>query len=929
MPTRFSKEEWRNILELASMAVKYSAAERRAFLERAGSNSGLIEQVLLLTEAYEAPPAVVDRVSSTIGHFTITQRIGRGGMGEVYLARDVELQRQVAIKFLSPSLQGMEGAGERFLNEARTASALNHPNIVTIHEVIRLPDGVAIVMELVDGSPLRELCSTPVGIDRQLRLGRQIAAALAEAHSAGIVHRDIKPANVMVTADDRVKVLDFGLARQSRPEDSAGSSLSGTFAGTWRYMSPEQIGSQEVSSASDIFSLGLVLYELATGRHPFEAPSPFETMQAILDRNAEPPSRWNAQISRQHEELILAMLSKDATARPSAREIVLALSAIETGSEPLLVSRPLRIRNAIWATCIAAVVVAVGAWWLTRPASPRLQIAQVTSLVAENRATAAAISPDGAYTAYANVDGVQIRSSQTGETTILRGPKQFVVDQLAWFSKGGRLVASGFSASTNQRSIWSISITGDEPLLVRNDARHGVPSPDGLHIVYLSGDSSSIWVVGATGAEARQILKAPEDDTFTLAFWSADSKRLGFQRRHYAGPAGNISAKGSAQFRRSLELYDLEQNAVAGVVEDLWVDSSSTMPDGRILLLCSDEKSEEAFTNIWELRSDSAIGWKSGSLRHVTGPLEQKRDSIGAMSATADGKKILFLRQTSQNAISVGDFKNSPPRLSDIRRLTFDEKSNYPHAWTADSTAVIFESDRNGTWDVFQQRMDQRVAETIVATPKRWDVLPQMAPDGKTVLYAMSSPGQNPGPYSLMRVSLRGGAPEPLPMDGALDEFRCTAGGCVLRSTQEQKSYVFYELDASRGKGRELARTQWMPGIVGDWGLSWDGKQLAIPNHDSRSAKIRVLDLRGQRPETTIDIAGLSDLGVVAWAADGSGWFVSVQTSVGSRMTFVGKDGKVTPLGDIQGWAAPSPDGRKVAFLNRVTSANAWLITFE
>jgi hypothetical protein len=183
-----------------------------------------------------------------------------------------------------------------------------------------------------------------------------------------------------------------------------------------------------------------------------------------------------------------------------------------------------------------------------------------------------------------------------------------------------------------------------------------------------------------------------------------------------------------------------------------------------------------------------------------------------------------------------------------------------------------------------------------------------------------------------MRVPVEGGTPEEVPIGGPLDEFRCALDRgkrCVLRTTVRGEYYAYYDLDPLRGKGRELARTKWIPGILGDWDVSPDGKHVAIPNHDSRDARIRVVALEAgpnDSRERELVLPGLTDIRGLVWAADGQGWFVSVDTTVGNRLLYVYQDGQFRSLGDIQGWAVPSPDGRRVAFLDRIVATNAWMI---
>jgi Tol biopolymer transport system component len=939
MSESFSNEQWRNILELADAAAKVPKHERLAFLESAGSDPDVIREVLVLTDEFEQPAKPTDRVRTKIDHFIIIKHIGRGGMGDVYSARDLELERTVALKFINPESLGLEGAGERFIREARTASALNHPNIVTIHGVIRAESTVAIVMELVEGTPLRQMCGAPLPIRQVLHIAQQVADAMAAAHAAGVVHRDLKPENVMLRPDGRVKVLDFGLARWFAASEGNRNftSVPGLMGGTWRYMSPEQCRGETLTGASDVFALGLMLYELATGRHPFHGESVFETLQAIEGHPADPPSKWNSLVAEHLDSLILGMLAKDPAMRPSAQTIAQGLAeyASAPGIPNILAASPTRRRRmpTLWiavSLLLFAGIAAVLFWRFYRARHRQPAFYEVTTLVPENRATAAAISPDGAFAAYANVDGIFLRATQSGETNALRGPGHFLVDQLSWCANGARLIASGFSDLTNEPSVWSIPVTSSQPRELRAEAVRGVPSPDGTRIASISRDRSSIWVMGASGEEPRKIVEGPGDDTFSLVFWSADGRRLTFQRRHYSGKQDLGYVMLDRYYKRTLESVNLETGKVAASVPDLWIDSAASLPDGRVLFLRLDRPGSAVSNELWEMRTDPSTGAVRGSPYKITSPLRETGDRIYGMSATADGTEVMVLRGANQNAVFVADFEPSPPRLSHARRLTLDVRSNFPHAWTKDSSAVIFESDRNGSWDIFKQPLDQRTPETIVATPLRWEVLPQVSPDGRSVLYAAGPTSGAQVPYTLMRVPIEGGTPQQVPTGGPLDEFRCSLRGrCVLRTTVGRQYYVFNDLDPILGAGRELARTAWMPSYVGDWTLSPDGSQVAIPNHDSRSARIRVVNLkaRANEPkERELDLAPLADLSGMGSAADGTGWFVTVDTPIGKRLVYVYLDGRVHPLGDLQGWAVPSPDGRHVAYLNRIVAANAWII---
>ena len=262
--------------------------------------------------------------------YEIVAEIGRGGMGIVYKARDPNLGRHVALKFLPAEFIGDSTRLERFTREARTASALNHPHICTIHGLGEHQGRPYIVMEFIEGCTLQALLNARPPIDESLRMMAQATRALAAAHAAGVVHRDIKPENIMRREDGYVKVVDFGLARRlptllNSDLSGASDTAPGTLMGTVAYMSPEQARGGAAESASDIFSLGIVLYQLLTGRHPFESGSPVGMLTAITTRHPLSPSQLNPAVSREVDGIIEAMLHKDPRLRPSAAALEVAL----------------------------------------------------------------------------------------------------------------------------------------------------------------------------------------------------------------------------------------------------------------------------------------------------------------------------------------------------------------------------------------------------------------------------------------------------------------------------------------------------------------------------------------------------------------------------------------------------------------------------
>jgi tetratricopeptide (TPR) repeat protein/predicted Ser/Thr protein kinase len=253
-------------------------------------------------------------IGQTISHYKILEKLGEGGMGVVYKAEDTKLRRPVALKFLSPEVTYDEQAKRRFMHEAQAVSALDHPNIAVVHEINETDDGSAFIcMAYYDGQTLKDrLKSGPIPPDEATRITLRIAEGLQRAHEAGIVHRDIKPANVIVTARGEVKILDFGIAKLL---GEAQHTTTARTAGTAAYMSPEQAQGLEIDARSDLFSLGVVMYEMVTGRRPFAGEHDAALLYSLLNLDPKPPSALNPQISRELEAIILRLLEKDRAMR--------------------------------------------------------------------------------------------------------------------------------------------------------------------------------------------------------------------------------------------------------------------------------------------------------------------------------------------------------------------------------------------------------------------------------------------------------------------------------------------------------------------------------------------------------------------------------------------------------------------------------------
>jgi len=486
-----------------------------------------------------------------LGPYEVLAPLGAGGMGEVYRARDIRLGREVALKVLPAEVSSDPERLRRFEREARSASALNHPSIVTVYEFGRADSLSYISMELVEGQTLRELLSSgPSPVKKALSMACQVADGLARAHAAGIVHRDLKPENVMVSRDGLIKILDFGLAKLTEPEGGPGgesrtASLVGTEAGvvlgTVGYMSPEQAAGKPVDFRSDQFSFGSILYELATGKRAFQKGSAVQTLSAIIQDDPKPVGEVNPQTPAPLSWIVERCLAKDpedryASTRDLAHELQTVrdhLSEIGRSEQVVPAQRPPRG----WSRLVAAPLLvglglALGAalalLWKGRTAS---QVPAIRYLTHSGRDSSPAASPDGRTVAFSSDrDGqrrIWLKQLSSGDEVSLTAGE----DDFPRFSPDGSAIL--FSRTESGRtSLYRMASLGGEPRKLVDDVISGDWSPDGRQVAYLrwrvSGGVTSAAIgiaAAADGGGARQIARF---DNLTLMHprWSPDGRSI-------------------------------------------------------------------------------------------------------------------------------------------------------------------------------------------------------------------------------------------------------------------------------------------------------------------------------------------------------------------------------------------------------------------
>jgi Tol biopolymer transport system component len=678
-----------------------------------------------------------------LGSYELVGLLREGGMGEVYRARDGRLSRDAAVKVLPGELAADAERLARFEQEARSASALNHPNIITIYEIGTAHSLSYIAMELVDGKTLRELvASGALPIRRLLPIAAQIADGLAKAHESGIVHRDLKPENVMVNKDGFVKILDFGLAKLAAPVSEGGSQLAtivgpgttpGMVMGTVGYMSPEQASGEPVDFRSDQFALGSILYEMATGRRAFQKKTAVETLSAIIREDPEPIAGVNPQAPAPLRWIVERCLAKEpenryAATRDLARDLKQTFERLsETSLETPAVARPKRAGRVWWAAGLAALL-AVG----VADVAQRRKAGAPSTPATLKRVTFGpgledepAFSPDGKFLAYTtdergNLDVVvqplgggepiRIAATEADEAQPAWSPDGARVAFVSARDRGGHLAVTlnvsslELFSNSSHGDIYLVPALGGTPGKLVEDGHYPSWSPDGKRMVFVSnrGGGVHLWTVATEGGAPRRL--TPDTDTIDYQpAWSPDGQWIAYGSGH--------PARGAKESEFNLYVIPAAGGAATKLTEGFdFVTRPAWAADGGSIVFSGDQG---GILNLW--RVPIREGRRGGPVARVT--LGEGQDTGAAVSR--DGRSVAFA--VLKNEPNIWEFTIEGGTM---RPVTRSGAADYP-SLSPDGTTLLVESNQTGkaaVWTVdLQGRFRTRLTEGQRLSPQaRW-----------------------------------------------------------------------------------------------------------------------------------------------------------------------------------------------------------------
>ena len=720
-----------------------------------------------------------------LGPYRIVRLLGTGGMGAVYRAHDPRLERDVAVKVLHAAALTDHERRSRFLQEAKAASTLNHPNIVAVYDIGTEGDVVYMVMELIDGQPLDELVpESGLRVQQVLRIGVQIADAFAAAHAAGIVHRDLKPANVMLHADGRVRVLDFGVAKLLDPSDGSIARTrtvqtgAGIIVGTAAYMSPEQAEARPLDARSDIFSFGALLYEALTGRRAFAADSTAATLAAVLQHDPPPLADVKPAVPLELSRLVMRCLRKDPARRvQSMADLKVALEDLRddvdsgrlTGSQPAATTA-VRSPRLAWVLASLVVVASVTAatLWRTRPAPAVEATAQPVPLTSyAGIESTPDFSPDGSQVVF-NWDGdgggnVDIYVTLTSGGPPLRLTTDPLFDtQPAWSPDGRHIAFLRHQDRENVSVILVSPLGGPERKVGQFKTNRFLGGASAASLCWTLDSRYLLVSAFQPPAQANQILRVAIDGGDVKTLLAFDGNDGGYLSPDLS-PDGRTLATTKYQ-SGEIELWQVSEAVEAGAMRTISAGNVNPAalvwtPDSKELILTPNLIGQPLYRLPVSGGPPTPIAW--------TGP--------GAGFATFHDDRMAFvrsLRDVNLVRLDLASAREGRPVLDRIAPSSFRDVAPQ---YSPDGTRLAFYSNRSGSVQIWTARADGSQATALTSMdPLGTTGTPRWSPDGQRIVFDSNAnrTGESAA-YQVYIVGADGGRPRAL-TSGTSNSFAAT-----------------------------------------------------------------------------------------------------------------------------------------------------------
>jgi len=938
-------ERWQQVKQIFNSAIQYPPQERDSFLSDVCLGDDVLRsEVESLIASHEQSGEFIDQpayqaatwltnekselsVGQKIGTFEVLSFISRGGMGEVYLAQDQRLNRKVALKLLPASFTKDNDRLRRFAQEARAASALNHPNIITIYEIQELNSSHVIATEFVEGETLRQRMNrAPLSLSETLNISIQISDALSAAHKAGIIHRDIKPENVMLRPDGYVKVLDFGLAKLSEhPTASSPGEAptiqvrtgSGIVMGTAGYMSPEQARGLIVDERSDIFSLGALLYEMVARRKPFEGETGSDILASILKTEPPPLSRVVPGLPSELVRIVTKTLRKDREERYQVvKDLWLDLkslkqelefqekldrsigsdgrtdeeysagttsilpvaqtteprSAINSISESLSIEmkrHKLGSAMAILAMVLIVVAAGFGIYKLVgkAPVAERFWEVRLSRITNSGNAIDATISPDGKYIVYVLSDrssqSLYIRQVSTANDKQIVAPAPVGFFGMT-FSPDGTELFYAVKSNLDNGALYRIPVLGGTPVKILQAIDCAVSfSPDGKRFVFVRGNYPN------PGESALVVANIDGSDERNVTVQKIPSR---LSPIFFTGPswspdnkiiAASVTVAGG---RTRIAGFNVEDGAEKDLSTERWPFAARVqwLPDMSGLLAIAGET--PAAAQVW------VISYPGGKARRITNDLGAYR----ALGLTSDGKKLSTIQATGLLNLWVvpsGDAKRAV-RLP-MGNIGFYASVGSNTAWTADGR-IVFVSNEGTNPDIWLTTPDGSDRKQLTSNGGA-NFNPTVSPDGRYIVYSsvresgktiwrMNGDGSNP-------IKLTNGAGDSLPSVSPDSKW-------VVFTTLSGTGPLIWKVSIDGGTPVQVTDHAALGGIV-----SPDGKWIAFLFAQSADPfappnRLALIPFEGGEIVKTFEIALSGTVGTVAqWSQDGKSILYSINSN--------------------------------------------------